>query len=767
MAETSTQTVPIPGSERERPPGCKHIEPLPADEQVSAILLIRPPVDSPPVPDLAYWQNTPLNEQHFISPKEYAEIYGASQADHDLVLDFATKCGMTIVDHNAASRRVTISATANQIEESFGVKLHRYESPEPRRRHRPDEPPKMHVHHGYDGQVYVPQHLSGIVTAVVGLDNRHLSAPLLPTGDPLPSKPLLAPDLAKYYDFPNAGASDQVIGIIEFVPSAYLASDFYNHYFPSLPPGYQTPPKINAVSVLGGTNTPPLSYETCVDISVSGAIAQGVTLNVYFAPNADAGWIQFLHQVLAPGSEPQPTVLSLSWLLLDDSPLGPLTSTGSFAYIMTHLFQDIAYQGINVFAASGDWGSSDLLTGPHVGYPTSDPWVTSCGGTMLGDVVGSSFQEWVWSDMGGVGSFPGATGGGSSAIFPIPPYQKAAGITNISDSSGKIYTNRFVPDIAGMISQTGFFLGGTPTPTLDGTSLVAPLYAGLTAVVRSALGVRLGPLNPILYKLRDIIFNDITYGNNDPANGSAYFTATVGYDACTGWGSIKGIKFLDALVKLIFVQRLYFVVDKHTYDLDEVKHVPSYPTAFRLVLEGFTPNAVGTQKPKLTGAFSTLTGVNITVGPPTPQFPGKIFTPQRISYTCSIDFSTSAIHTVSNGGVFPGFGDPPIHKHLDAEIKLLGETVKAKNTLFKLASGFGFKGHEDTGEVTGLIYDRFGYFDGFLLVTERGAEKWFKGEKNAETLLRFAWEKKALISVLDEHHDHSPNSIILRKVRHQ
>ena len=207
-------------------------------------------------------------------------------------------------------------------------------------------------------------------------------------------------------------------------------------------------------------------------------------------------------------------------------------------------------------------------------------------------------------------------------------------------------------------------------------------------------------------------------------------------------------------------------MDKHTYTLEEVEHIPLYPAAFRLVLEGFTPNAVGSHKPTLTGHFSALSNVNITIGPPTPEFPAKQFTPQRIFYTCSIDFTKPAIHTTAHGGVFPVLGDHPFTEALGATITILADTLVAPDAKFKLVSGPDWKGHEDTGKVTGLIYDRFGYFDGFLLLNEQGKEKWFPGEKNAEELLRFAWEKKALISVLDKHHAHSPNGIILRRLPH-
>jgi hypothetical protein len=76
-------------------------------------------------------------------------------------------------------------------------------------------------------------------------------------------------------------------------------------------------------------------------------------------------------------------------------------------------------------------------------------------------------------------------------------------------------------------------------------------------------------------------------------------------------------------------------------------------------------------------------------------------------------------------------------------------------------------GNDNTGKVTGLIYDRFGDFEGFHLLTEEGKEEefWSK-EKNIEHLIRFAWEKRAVITVKHHHHHHThrPTSIILRRL---
>jgi hypothetical protein len=72
---------------------------------------------------------------------------------------------------------------------------------------------------------------------------------------------------------------------------------------------------------------------------------------------------------------------------------------------------------------------------------------------------------------------------------------------------------------------------------------------------------------------------------------------------------------------------------------------------------------------------------------------------------------------------------------------------------------------EATGKVDGVIYDRFGDFDGFLLMTEEGHLRDFHSrEAEIESLARFAWESRAVITVLAEPDDpHCPVRLILRR----
>ncbi len=75
------------------------------------------------------------------------------------------------------------------------------------------------------------------------------------------------------------------------------------------------------------------------------------------------------------------------------------------------------------------------------------------------------------------------------------------------------------------------------------------------------------------------------------------------------------------------------------------------------------------------------------------------------------------------------------------------------------------KCEEYTGKVVSVIYDRFGDFEGFVLVTEEGHEHCFRGrEPEIERLVRYAWDDRAVITVFVEKHSPEwPVSIVLRR----
>jgi hypothetical protein len=730
---------PLDGSERPRPATHQFIGPADAAKVIGVTLVIRPRPGSQPLPDLDHWQATPPGQRRFLSPAEYTQAYGAAQADLDAVAVFAAAHGLTVLDSHIGRRSVTLKGTVTQLNEAFGITLNHYQGPRPAaaphtRAGAAAAPVEAgtQTYHGYEDAVHLPSELIGVVLAVIGLDNRSLGDAGGSSGDPPSSQQLAVPTIAQYYNFPNTGAADQTIGVI--APSdppgvtnrrlsGYLSNDILHLYFPNLTDSsYRTAPTLHDIGLTVGTNaytnntgsvtsSNNFALEVTQDISTSSTIAQGATVNVYFTELTEQGLIVCLNRILLPEGEIQPTVVTCSFNFYgSDSSIGSVSSPGSPAAVMSTLFQQLAALGINVFIISQDKGSNDGITdgSTHVNYPGSDPWVTCVGGTVVGNVQNGpplKFEEWVWSNVSSssaVGGFAGASGGGASATFPVPGYQTAADITQITDSNGNTSSNRFIPDIAGMVAYGGsnnsspndwFYINGSKS-NFVGTSCATPLFAGLIAVLRSAFGVELGFLNPTLYQLGNSVCNDVTHGNNDPADGSnaPYYTAGPGWDACAGWGSIDGTKLLNSIASLMYTQTFYFQAEKTTYGLDEVRvnEVPlstgdsTYAGTFWLVLEGFTPDAATGFT--ITANMPALPGVTISVGAGKGELGSLTSTPQRILYLCSLTFANDIINPVAQDGIFPAPGGAPIELTLTATARSLTQLFTA-TIEFQLVGG--------------------------------------------------------------------------------
>jgi len=238
----------------------------------------------------------------------------------------------------------------------------------------------------------------------------------------------------------------------------------------------------------------------------------------YFSTGQNS-WHDLIERVVTPnagdlpvGVNP-PSVLSSSDYICDGDDLSTLTNEGlttSFIDAVHKAFEDAAVQGITICIASGDQGTDSKVgstTGvtewgepfvadnkAHVQHPGTDPLVLACGGTTIGNVSGSSFTEYVWNDVNPSHQVPSwATGGGVSDYFTQAKgnaltYQQAANINPASVNDGHI--ERGVPDVAGNASENSgypYFVGGL-SQTTGSTSAVAPLYAGLIAVINAALG---------------------------------------------------------------------------------------------------------------------------------------------------------------------------------------------------------------------------------------------------------------------------------------
>jgi kumamolisin len=213
-------------------------------------------------------------------------------------------------------------------------------------------------------------------------------------------------------------------------------------------------------------------------------------------------------------------------------------------------FQTAAALGVTVCCAAGDAGSGDenpdqlaqLGEMPdglaHADFPGSSPFVLCCGGTKLTGTGTSITSESVWNE----DSVRSATGGGVSDFFPVPQYQSMADIPPSANTGG--HRGRGVPDVAGDADPaTGYLVRVDGQEfVIGGTSAVAPLWAGLIALMNQKLTRPVGFLNPLIYQpLARDSFRDVSSGNNGA------YSAKQGWDACTGWGTPIGAKLLQAL----------------------------------------------------------------------------------------------------------------------------------------------------------------------------------------------------------------------------
>jgi kumamolisin len=520
--------VRLPGSDRTDIPDAQPAGDIDPDQRIEVTLILRR-------------REELLPGTQGLDVDELARRYGADPADIELVREVLSGYGLTVASADQASRRVKVAGTAADLSRAFGTSLSLVSSP---------HPGGGRVTHRYrTGALLVPAELDGVVTAVLGLDDRpaaraHFRPAAAPAGTFTPVQ------VAQAYAFPaGTDGTGQTVAIIE-LGGGFSTTDL-STYFSGL--GI-TEPSVTAVSVDGATNSPGQSSdaEVMLDIEVVGAVAPGATQLVYFAPNTDSGFIDAIAD--ATHASVTPTAISISWGQSEDS------WTAQSRTAMDSAFADAVAIGITVTAAAGDNGSGDNVGDglPHVDFPASSPHALACGGTTL--VVSSSgtiTSETAWND---ASSGSGATGGGVSDVFSQPTWQATAGVPARAASSSTTSSSTFagtasaatawrgVPDVAGNADpNTGYqVLVDGQTQVYGGTSAVAPLYAALVARLAQSAGKKFGLLQPILYAgitpgVAVPGFRDITSGSNGA------YSAGPGWDPCTGLGSPEGTALLTRL----------------------------------------------------------------------------------------------------------------------------------------------------------------------------------------------------------------------------
>ncbi len=509
-----------------------------AAEPVEVTLLLRENPAGPSLDEaLDAISGQPPGQRRHLSIEELAAAHGSLAADVTAVSEWARSVGLQVLGSEPATRRVHLRGTATQVAVAFRVTFEAYEAVEPggqRLRFRNHREPAS-----------IPAHLAGIVEHVSGLSTRPIARSHIKQPHAANVRSTYTPEqLAEVYGFPvlpNRGTGLSIdVGIAEL---GGRASPGVVRWFNQLHPNVQILEDSVSGSPLPAPDPGGADVEVALDWQVVArallvsAPQASIRIVLRYAPNTDQGFAD-LWNSFATDTTYRFTGVSTSWGSPEDTwTSGEMTAMDSAAK---------ACLGVGIFhcAAAGDGGAADSSPdgSPQADHPASSPNVLAAGGTRLTLSGASVRDEVVWNE---AALSEGAGGGGVSVQFPIPSYQSASGVSEVSLTSGK--TGRSEPDMAanadpvtGYEVVTGISASGTPqTQTVGGTSAVAPLLtAGFTALA-ALLAARLGRIQDAVYPLgkAGTGFRDVVSGNNAYPSGSKGYSAGPGFDVPSGWGS--------------------------------------------------------------------------------------------------------------------------------------------------------------------------------------------------------------------------------------
>lgn len=333
-------------------------------------------------------------------------------------------------------------------------------------------------------------------------------------------------------------------------------------------------------------------FENSLDVEMAGSLAPGAAVvNFYFAGSllaenpSDASladdFAQILSNALAHNYSPaRLAVVSGSFGLpdLNDSAWNFETA-------------EAAAMGVTLTIASGDQGNApDQDTGrsdgPNPTWPGSADFNTSgsiavggvsltVGGTPTSNYTNGALNLTYDANMTGItgvaawyqtaGAVIAGTEGGVSPNYPEPYWQNHSAaqpaIRNATLTQGATSLGRAEPDLALPANDTIATVWANATEgvyftVLAGTSIGAPVLAGLLADIVAVESNRSGGWDPLGFFAPEIYRIASYYAANpggaDPfssvTTGRNYlFTASVGWDALTGWGIVNDTLLLAAV----------------------------------------------------------------------------------------------------------------------------------------------------------------------------------------------------------------------------
>jgi len=543
--------------------------------------------------------STPSSPEYrqFLSTAAYNRLFAPTSAAVTNVTSWLKGSGLSVTGVEAHNRYISVTGSVAAAQKAFGVSIQRYQ---------------------HDGQsvtapssvASVPAGVAGSVLSVSGLDSTvkkvaHTAKAAPPPPGFVNARPCslsygqvqakyqadFHTPLPKYNgkvipyspcgytgpQFRSAYEGDTDLdgtGVTVAITDAYAAPTIAkdaqtyaaNHGDAAYAPGQLTQSVPKKFTHEADCNPSGWYGEETLDVEAVHAMASGANIKYYASASCyDADFLDTLAKVV---DDNQAQLVSNSWSDLEANE----SADNIAAY--EQVFLQGALQGISFLYSSGDNGDELASSGlKQVDYPASDPYVTAVGGTStaigadgtLAWQTGWGTQKYTLSADGKswapVGFLYGA-GGGYSALFNRPDYQNGV----VPDTAPP---GRAVPDV-GLDADptTGMLIGETQTfPNgvrygeyrIGGTSLAAPLFAGMTALTLQNAGGGIGLLNPTIYSQANSgTFTDVKgtpkdagnvradYTNGvDPSGGQLYSVRTFNQDSSlkvtTGWDDVTGL----------------------------------------------------------------------------------------------------------------------------------------------------------------------------------------------------------------------------------
>ena len=362
----------------------------------------------------------------------------------------------------------------------------------------------------------------------------------------------------------NAGIDGRgvTIVIVDSFGSPTIANDL--HVF-DLTFGIQDPPSLTIIQPAGPvpafdpTDSSMVGWagETTLDVEWAHVYAPGASILLVETPVAETEGVTGFPEILAAENyvidHELGDVISQSFGATEET----FPSKHSIMALRSAFF-NAARHRVTVLASSGDNGAtSQELNGTDLypyrvnSWPSSDPLVTSVGGTQLAlDDSGARLApDVVWNDGYGAG------GGGVSSVFHRPQFQDPV--------NGVVGKFRGTPDISmsaacdgGVWTYSSYPPYGPGFSLVCGTREASPSFAGIVALANQLAGHRLGNLGHTLYEIGYGPIVDVITGNNSlgpftNSDGNTYtvvgYTATPGYDLASGLGTFDANRLVRAM----------------------------------------------------------------------------------------------------------------------------------------------------------------------------------------------------------------------------